>query len=397
MRPFRRRLRPPSSAYLACLLCAAALLAGKLGPQSAEARQSASSSTRRDTLSLDEYEKLRAQALKTATDSPGPRLRNPAISSGGLAPGILRALREQRTYLETHGAVRQTALNSALAGNKTFEPPQPSTCREPSILSVNGKARGVVFTPMEGNNTYKIEGCLFGDTPGRVQLEWQARTPHAEPGHPITIQLDSARGGWSDRELTVHLDTALSGISDHSTTLVIHTAQHRRIELPGSRFVAARGSPQLLTVIPAAWVRLYPSGVGSRSISQLEYFSPTQASDAVPRDASMSSAFVVRSDHEQFGIGRDVFDFSRLNPGWVVESIQLQTYGISCPGVVTLLQSVGRWDAEWTSQAVKVAFQDSVCASSVPPPFAFHMSLSQYAIRVWVVGPVGTQPLALVR
>ena len=36
-------------------------------------------------------------------------------------------------------------------------------------------------------------------------------------------------------------------------------------------------------------------------------------------------------------------------------------------------------------------------AASVPPSFAFNMSLSQYAIRVWVVGPVGTQPLALAR
>jgi hypothetical protein len=46
---------------------------------------------------------------------------------------------------------------------------------------------------------------------------------------------------------------------------------------------------------------------------------------------------------------------------------------------------------------VRVAFEDSVCTSSVPPSFAFNMSLSQYAIRVWVVGPVGTQPLAPVR
>jgi hypothetical protein len=86
-----------------------------------------------------------------------------------------------------------------------------------------------------------------------------------------------------------------------------------------------------------------------------------------------------------------------LNPGWVVESIQLQTYSAYCPEGITSVQSFGRWEAEWTLLGVRVAFEDSVCSSSVPPSFDFTMSLSQYAIRVWVVGPVGTQPLALVR
>jgi len=180
-------------------------------------------------------------------------------------------------------------------------------------------------------------------------------------------------------------------------TLVIYPVKHRRIELGGCRFVAARGNPQLLSLIPSAWVRLYPSGVGSRSIRQLEYISPTEARDAVPKDASASSAFVVRSDPGQFGIGRDSYDFSHLNPGWVVESVQLLTYNVFCPEVATSAQSVGGWEAEWTPLGVRVAFQESVCASCLPPRSDFSMSSSQYAIRVWVVGPVGTQPLALVR
>jgi hypothetical protein len=44
----------------------------------------------------------------------------------------------------------------------------------------------------------------------------------------------------------------------------------------------------------------------------------------------------------------------------------------------------------WTPFGVSVAFEDSVCTSSVPLSCAFNMSLSQYAIRVWVVGPVGS-------
>jgi hypothetical protein len=402
MTTFRRLLRFPGTPCLAFLLCAAALFTGKLRDLSSEALQTVSPRTQGGPLPLDEYQKLRAQALKKATVLQGPKSKNPAISSYGLTPRILRALQEQRTHLETHGTVTLAAINRVreLAGNNPGESslPRHVTCYKPMIRSVNGKANGVVFTPIAANNTYKIEGCLFGNAPGVVQLEAHTGTPEAESVHPITMQLDpTSLGAWSDHEITAQLDTELRGVPDYPVTLVIYPARHRRIELGGCRFVAARGDPQLLTVIPSAWVKLYPSGIASRSIRQLEYVSPTQTSGAVPEDATASSAFVVRSDTEQFGIGRDIYDFSQLNPGWVVESVQLQTYGISCPEVITSATSFGRWEAEWTSLGVRVTFEDGVCTSSVPPSFAFNMSLSQYAIRVWVVGPVGTQPLALVR
>ncbi len=396
----RRWSRSFAIPYLMCLLCATAFT-GKLRDLPSEALQTVSSRTQRDPLPFDEYQKLRAQALKKATVLQRPKSKNPAISSYGLTPGILRALQEQRAYLETQGTVTLAAINRVResAGNNPGESslPRHVTCYKPMIRSVNGKLNGVVFTPMAANNTYKIEGCFFGNAPGVVQLEAHIGAPEAESVHPITMQLDSSLGAWSDHEITAQLDTELRGIPDYPVTLVIYPARHRRIGLRGCRFVAARSDPQLLTVIPSAWVKLYPSGVGSRSIRQLEYVSPTQASGAVPKDATASSAFVVRSDTEQFGIGRDSYDFSQLNPGWVVESVQLQTYGISCPEVITSAKSFGGWETEWTSLGVRVAFGDSVCTSSVPSSFAFNMSLSQYAIRVWVVGPVGTEPLALVR
>jgi hypothetical protein len=354
----------------------------------------------------DDYQKLWSQVLTNARVTTGPKLKNPAISSDGLAPGVFRALLEQRNYLEARGVVALTrapvnASARELVGDNSRKPPSLSgdpPCHEPMIRAVNGKTRSVIFTPTAADNRYKIEGCFFGNAPGIVQLEARSglRRPNAFP--PISMQLDStSSGAWSEHEINVQLDTELRGVPDYPVRLVIYPVKHRRIELRGCHFVAARGNPQLLSLIPSAWVRLYPSGVGSRSIRQLEYVSPTETSGAVPKDAASASAFVVRSDREQFGIGRDSYDFSQLNPGWVVESVQLQTYSISCSEVITSAQSFGRWEAEWTALGVKVAFEDSVCTSPVSPSFAFNMSLSQYAIRVWVVGPVGTQPLALVR
>jgi len=400
MTSLRRNQQIRASLFLMCSLCAGALLMSKFGARSLKTLQMASPNTGHDLPALDEYEKLRAEVLRKAAVLSGPKLKNPAISSYGLTPTILRTLQEQRTYLETHGTVTLAAINRVreLAGNNPGESSllRHVTCYKPMIRSVNGKAKGVVFTPMAANNTYRIDGCFFGDTPGIVQLEAHTSASETESVHPITIHLDSTFLAWSDHEITAQLDAELRGVPDYAVTLVIYPAKRRRIELRGCHFVAARGNPQLLNVIPSTWVSLFPSGVGSRSIRQLEYVSPTEASGAVPKNATATSAFVVRSDTEQFGTGRDRYDFSQLNPGWVVESIQLQTYGISCPNVITSARSFGGWEAEWTSLGVRVAFEDSVCTSSVPPSLAFKMSLSQYAIRVWVVGPVGTLPLAQV-
>jgi hypothetical protein len=388
--------------FLAGLLCAGALLGSKVRALSSYVLRTPSSPRiQRDPLPPEGYEKLRAEMLKEGRFLTGPKLKNPAISGDGLTPTIFKTLQEQRAYLESHGTVRRTAVNGAResSSDNAGEPflSRHVACYGPMIRSVNGKAKRMVFTPLPANNTYKIEGCFFGDTPGVVQLEGHTSTPDARPVQPVTMQLDSALRAWSDHEINVQLDPELRGMSDYPVTLVIYPSKGPRIELRGCRFVAARSNPQLLSVIPSAWVRLYPSGVGSRSIRQLEYVSPTEASDAVPKDANAPSAFVVRSDPEQFGIGTDNYDFSQLNPGWVVESVQLQTYSVSCPEVVTSAQSFGRWEAEWTPIGVTVAFKDSLCTSSIPSSVAFNICLSQYAIRVWVVGPVGTQPLALIR
>ncbi len=405
MRTFRRWSLCLGAPCLAFLL-GAALIKGKVQARASGALQTASPQTPLKPALDDEYQKLWAQVLKNASVEAGPKIKNPAIANDGLAPGVASALREQRDYLEAHGTVSPTqapvnAADRELIGDTTRKPRSSSAdppCREPIIRSVNGKTKGVVFTPTAADNLYRIEGCFFGDAPGIVQLEVHS-TPH-QPNAipPIPMQLASiSTGAWSEHELNVQVDPELTGIPDYPVTLVIYPAKHRRIELRGCRFLAARGHPQLLSMIPSAWVRLYPSGVGPRSILQLEYVSPTEASGVVPRDASASSAFVVRSDPGQFGIGKDSYDFSHLNPGWVVESVQLQTFIVSCPEVATSAQSFGGWEAEWSPVGVRVAFQESVCASSRAPRSGFNMSLSQYALRVWVVGPVGTQPLALVR
>jgi hypothetical protein len=265
-------------------------------------------------------------------------------------------------------------------------------CNGPMIRSVNGIREGAIFTPQAPGNVYTIEGCSFGSEPGRVQLESRSAAP-GQPISPIVFQLDRSPTAWSDREINVHLDPLLSGVPDSPVTLVIYARTGQRMELPSCFFVAARGAPQLLTVIPASWVTLQATRVRSRSIQQLEYVSPPVSSGDVPQDAAGTSALVVRSDSEPFAAGSDTYDFSQLRPGWVVDSVQLQTYAVSCPADITSARSFGRWDIDWEQKGFTISWQGVVCKSYALPFFSPDLSFSQYAAKVWVIGPAGTLPL----
>lgn len=170
--------------------------------------------------------------------------------------------------------------------------------------------------------------------------------------------------------------------------LVIYAGSGRRLEMPGCFFVAVRGEPRLLMVIPAPWVKLHATTVGSRSIRQSEYVSPPVRGGEIAKDAAGTSALVIRSDSEQFAAGSDTYDFSQLGPGWVVDSVQLQTYAISCPADITYAHSFGRWDIAWDQRSFTISWEGGACTSSALPFLKFNLGISQYATKVWVIGPV---------
>jgi hypothetical protein len=204
--------------------------------------------------------------------------------------------------------------------------------------------------------------------------------------------LDSP-AGWTDAEIAVHIDPKLSGVSDFQVDLVVHLANGREVPLLGCMFVAARGEPLLLKTIPAAWVKLDATFASSRPIGQLEYVSPPGMSDGIPPDALGSSVFIVRSDRERFAAGRDIYDFSQLSPGWTVESVQLNQFEGACPGDQVTSDSKGTSTTTWSPHGFAISWTRETCTSSVGSPFNFTLNSSQYAAKVWVIGPAGTQPL----
>lgn len=362
----------------------------------------------RRELAPDDYKQLRAEALANAGVRVTSRWKNPRISRGGLDAAFLSMLDRQQGYLASHPLLSDPVTmgmkghgrpGSSSSKTAPKAPTGPSkdllsafACNGPLIRSVNGNRDGAIFTPRAPGNAYTIEGCSFGSARGHVQLEPGASS-FSQSVLPIVLLLDHSDTAWSDREINVHLDPHLSGVPDSPVTLVIYAVNGQRIELPGCFFVAERGEPQLLTVIPAPWVRLQATTVRSRSIQQLEYVSPPVSGGDVPQDAAGTSALVVRSDSEPFAAGSDTYDFSQLGPGWAVESVQLQTYAISCPADITYTQSFGQWDLAWGQRSFTISWKGDVCKSYALPFLSFNLSFSQYAAKVWVIGPVGTQPV----
>jgi hypothetical protein len=367
-------------------------------------------------LPMDQYVRLRALALSGASMRLGPRIKNPRVGEHGLEPAVSAILEQQREYRRTHvtqvtSAFPQARRNAAQQESLLAEPERVpggprssmlgaglqrailpvSLCSNPTIAVVNGRAATVVFTPQRPDNHYRIEGCGFGAVPGEVRLEPEPRAI-AVGVRAISLQPDQP-GSWTQNGIDVHLDPRLSGVPDFAVTLVLQRADGERAELPGCRFIAARGEPVPLKTIAASWVKLDATMATSYPIRQLEFVSPPVQGDEVPRNAGGMSSFVVRSDPNAFREGTDFYDFSKLNPGWSVESMQIQNYLTPCPGDVTHVGHSGAWDATFDAHGFTVAWASDSCFSFIPPVVRFRMSSSEYALKVWVVGPLGTEPV----
>jgi len=355
------------------------------------------------------YRELRLQALAQARLVTGPRLKNPRIAARGLDLDTASVLAGQRAYLGS--ASSGTTSPGLLLGQRPtlFSTDHPavaplketaaavnrqrsrSNCESPAIRRVNGRSMPI-FTPAEPENHYRIEGCGLGLTPGTVRL-LPVASAASSGGRVESIPLfPDGLNSWSDQHIDVHIDPRLRGFPDFFADLIVQLVDGRELQLRGCRFIAVRGEPEFLRAIPAAWVRLDATSVPARAIGQLEFESPPISGEEGPPEAVGSSAFIVRSDPHSFGEGKDVWDFSQLTPGWTIESVQLEVFSTTCPGGDRSPISSGSWTTNWTAHGFEVAWSGDTCSSWIPPVFHFALSSSQYAMKVWVIGPLGTEP-----
>jgi hypothetical protein len=351
-------------------------------------------------LPIQHYTKLKRAALSSANGRLGPRMRNPRVARTGLDVEVSMILDEQGKYLRNSGEFKWKETQTP----RLKHGPVPvgilsrakfplRSCLTPVVATISGRAVGAVFTPRLGDNHIRIEGCGFGREAGEVHLMPASSLDSLEaPIRTIALQLEGS-SAWSETEIDVRLDPRLAGLPDFTTTLVIRLADGREVKVEGCRFVAARGEPVPLKTVPASWVKLSATTATSGPIHELEYLSPPAHGAEVPSAALGMSALVIRSDPDAFAGGTDVYDFSALNPGWIVESVQVQRYSIDCPGDVTRASQYGNWSTRLDAHGFTLRWTNSTCLSFIPPMFRFSMNWSEYAVKVWVVGPIGTEPI----
>ena len=252
-------------------------------------------------------------------------------------------------------------------------------CTRPTIVTVNGQTKGTVFTPDPQFNLYTITGCMFGDRQG------QAYIYGAFAAGQVALQIEF----WSDTQIVAKVAPQITGELDQSNvTLVVVPSGASMVQKAGFKFYALRETT-LLTKIPMTSVNLAQvTDTGGHPIA----FGPQGSANYSSPGSYFSgmSAEVDRGSTHVFPGGQDLFDFSKLRPGFTTESMSLN-YSV-LPNDGDSYQVDGTWNAEWVGDNIRVSWQMQHSHSASFGAGDMDISRSSYGLNVWVNGPKGVSP-----
>ncbi|MCS6922329.1 MAG: hypothetical protein NZM07_10525, partial [Elioraea sp.] len=182
---------------------------------------------------------------------------------------------------------------------------------DPYFASVDGQARGVVFTP---GRTYTIQGCGFGERKGSVALNGSSG---GMSNLALLIQ------SWSDTAIVVRVDPGLSGVHDqNSVEVVVSRSDGRRLQQTGHAFEAARESVRLASLPAYALGKAFRREVAAAARPQPRLASPA------PSGATLlveTAPYVPNTQFCPSEHGRDVLtlahDVLPLRNGFVLERV----------------------------------------------------------------------------
>jgi hypothetical protein len=339
---------------------------------------------------------------------PGPIISNPA--AGQANTSTLATLQQQKqTALNERGQAPPPAATSGgtqspaysrasapAAASRMAAPPPPASggslvnrpglgnaassnlniaCgsfNSPIVTAVSGQSgSAAIFTQDPAYNPFTIKGCYFGSSKGQAQLNLPSGRKLAD------LTIDS----WTDNLITVEVDPSLLDVLDLSNvTLVLFPANGPQVQKSGFRFSAMRRE-LLLSSIPASEASLSPTNDDEGNPITMQYSSPSQG----------ASAAVDRYNGVRFPGGTDVFDFSKLKPGFVVEKFQVTPLnnsntnpgcGQSGPSTTTFYID-GSWAWQMAGNTIRVSWQETHCHDA----YQGDASDSSYGLNVWVLGP----------
>lgn len=254
-------------------------------------------------------ESLRSQSITSQT-----KLVAPANSS---APA--RSATATKPVL---GAAAEPSGNHALTSSPTPPPTGSSRpgavlssnariCRTAQIYSVNNATSGVVFTQDPAYNDYIIQGCGFGNQGGRVYLS----------GAVTNGRISMVVKQWGPEQIEAVVLPGLAGVLDGWPDLVVEPAGNPPAKFPNCRFYAQRQSVPLSTIpqnaarlanSKAAEIEYCPAGNNLNGCMFRYSGGPlSNVANGVDRDSGLSGS--------SFDPGEDVYDFSQLAPGFILE------------------------------------------------------------------------------
>lgn len=266
------------------------------------------------------------------------------------------------------------------------------------IASVSGSLAPATFTPIDQYNLYTIRGCSFG-----------GQAPTSDQGPTDWVHLYGGTGSfygkfairfWSDNEIDVSLDESIRGFPDlDNLNLVVKRTDGQETQKGGFKFYAARQTV-LLSSIPSSWVKLADFAKFGATMPA-QFSSPPSSSNGP--GPSAGSAYVSRYYDGQKFIANgqsDYYDFSQLAPGWTTDSFEVDPYPAACEGApftITYKSDFGvAWSGNWDGNNISVGLSDTTCSGViVATPWINYQNVTSsfYALKVWVAGPRGTDPL----
>jgi hypothetical protein len=319
-----------------------------------------------DTATLTALQQQKQTALNergTQTSSPTATM-NPAISTMRVPVGAAAPPAQSSTRTGT------------LIGARTNMTVACTTLSGPAIQTVSGQQASAIFSQDPTYNPFTIRGCNFGNTKGQAQLNTAAGKKLA------TLNVDS----WTDGLITVEVDPTLTDALDQSNvTLVVFPASGPQTQKSGFRFYAKRAEIPLGS-IPASSASLTSIKDDGGSPVKATFSSPYQLIQSGVSTAV--SAGVDRVNTVRFVGGTDVFDFSKLKPGFVVSRYQVnELSNATCSDLgptTTTNYTDGTWSWQLSGNTIRVTWQEAHCHDA----YFGDASDASYGLSVWAVGPV---------
>lgn len=302
------------------------------------------------------------------------------------------------------GTAPGTAGQTSLSQKMLHAPQAMSQCKfssNPTIETVSGKSRGIVFTPDIGtgqnpNNQYTIRGCNFGQAQGQVHLFG----PFVNHSSPVRLGIDT----WSDNLIVVTFDPTFQDEYDlNNITLVVVASNGQNVQLPGLSFVAARASrplarvPQGLVTMPkttldrdnfvspvtpatlrAANLSPFPQAVTVAFFQYGQLWDSPNTSDKYPQNRVSWS---------------ELIDISKLRPGFALDT-DIQTYTVFSGDLSSHDLGVGGGSCKYYDTPLSAAVQNNKLNIGVQPAECDNYGkyiIAYYGLALSVIGPKGSK------